>query len=260
MFECSCPVPIATRQAPKLSVGGMQSITGRSMHSIGASSFLLLFILPSRSAGFSLATNGCRNGIRMHSQARGTYGLRRTFTQRPHQLKGASVLEMQQPREDRPFEAFAYGGEDKNPFVIDPAGYVGAMAVQSLPLLGLNDVYSHWVFFMGLATTSVCLGSRALPLVPPEAAPLSMRQALLAPFFGAATLGTLYYFITVLHIDPSTVYKIGTTVFPGFASSLLSRDALGALLPDLNAKTAEQGASALAFALGLTYLATGKTY
>ena len=124
-------------------------------------------------------------------------------------------MQRQQLDEDEQFEPFAYEGPGKNPVKKDPAGYLAAVAVQSLPLLGFSDRWSHWTFFLGLATSSVYLGSRAPPLVPPEAKPLSMRQALLAPFFGAATLGSLYYCITVLHLDPSFAYRVATTAFAG---------------------------------------------
>ena len=120
-----------------------------------------------------------------------------------------------QPPDGKTFEAFAYEGDANNPVIKDPAGYAAALAVQCLPLVGLSDRWSHWLFFLGLATSSVYLGSRAPPLVPPEAQPLSMRQALLAPIFGAGTLGTLYYCITVLHLDPSFAYRLATTGFAG---------------------------------------------
>lgn len=107
-----------------------------------------------------------------------------------------------------------------------------------------------------------CASAAAAPLtscpqVPPEAAALSMRSALLAPFFGAGTLGALYYCITVLHIDPSLAYRLLTTVFAAFAGSLVLRDALLAIKPDLEPSKAEPAAGLGAALLAAAYLAGG---
>ena len=79
----------------------------------------------------------------------------------------ASCVVMQRQREDEfsEFEAFSYEGLSKNPVALDPAGYAAALAVQCVPLLGFSDKYSHWLFFLGLATSTAYLGSRAPPLV-----------------------------------------------------------------------------------------------
>jgi len=173
---------------------------------------------------------------------------------------GAGAVSMLQRDEGQDaVEPFAYEGLEKNPVARDPVGYAGALAIQLLPLLGFNDRYGHWLFFLGLATSSVYLGSGATPLVPPEAAPLSMQQALLAPFLGAGTLGALYYCITVLHIDPTLAYRVGTTLFAAFAGSLLFRDALLAFKADLSVDTADKGGGIMAAAIAGTYLAGAGT-
>ena len=167
------------------------------------------FLAPGRLPPAHGIVHGLQAAARLRASTRARAAVRRT------------VVMQQPPGDEKPFEAFAYEGDAKNPVKNDPAGYALAAALQGLPLLTFADKLQgdlqHWTFFLGLATTSVYLGSRAPPLVPPEAKPLSMRQALLAPFFGAGTLGTLYYCITVpiasvLRAPP--VHLVTMTLFP----------------------------------------------
>ena len=112
-----------------------------------------------------------------------------------------------------------------NPVAADAPAYAASLAVQGMPL-ALDDRLSHYVFFLTLATLTVYLGARAPSIAPPEAPDLSVRQALLAPVFSSASLGALYYCITVLELDPSLVYRAFTSLAAAGAAALLVSDAL----------------------------------
>ena len=75
---------------------------------------------------------------------------------------------------------------------------------QGMPL-ALDDRLSHYVFFLSLATLTVTWREGA-EHAPPEAPDLSVYRRCSRPF-SSASLGALYYCITVLELDPSLVYR-----------------------------------------------------
>ena len=81
--------------------------------------------------------------------------------------------------------------EPQNPVAQDAPIYALAAALQAVPLV-LQTKESHYVFFLGLATATVYLSSRAPSLAPPEAEPLTMKQAALAPVLASVSLFSLY--------------------------------------------------------------------
>jgi len=97
-----------------------------------------------------------------------------------------------------------------------------------VPLV-LQTKESHYVFFLGLATATVYLSSRAPSLAPPEAEPLTMKQAALAPVLASISLFSLYALIKYLSIDPSLGYRLLTSAFAGGASSLVLYEACDAV-------------------------------
>ena len=103
-----------------------------------------------------------------------------------------------------------------------------AAALQAVPLV-VQSKESHYVFFLGLATATVYLSSRAPSLAPPEAEPLTLKQAALAPVLASISLFSLYALIKYLSIDPSLGYRLLTSAFAGGASSLVLYEAADAL-------------------------------
>jgi hypothetical protein len=118
--------------------------------------------------------------------------------------------------------------ETENPVAKDAPVYALAAALQAVPLV-LQTKESHYVFFLGLATATVYLSSRAPSLAPPEAEPLTMKQAALAPVLASISLFSLYALIKYLSIDPSLGYRLLTSAFAGGASSLVLYEAADAL-------------------------------
>ena len=114
--------------------------------------------------------------------------------------------------------------EPQNPVAQDAPIYALAAALQAVPLV-LQTKESHYVFFLGLATATVYLSSRAPSLAPPEAEPLTMKQAALAPVLASISLFSLYALIKYLSIDPSLGYRLLTSAFAGGASSLVLYEA-----------------------------------
>ena len=72
-----------------------------------------------------------------------------------------------------------------NPIAQDAPIYALAAALQAVPIV-LQSKECHYVFFLGLATATVYLSSRACSLAPPEAVPLTLKQAALAPVLASA--------------------------------------------------------------------------
>ena len=118
--------------------------------------------------------------------------------------------------------------EPQNPVAQDAPIYALAAALQAVPLV-LQTKESHYVFFLGLATATVYLSSRAPSLAPPEAEPLTMKQAALAPVLASVSLFSLYALIKYLSIDPSLGYRLLTSAFAGGASSLVLYEAADAV-------------------------------
>ena len=118
--------------------------------------------------------------------------------------------------------------EPQNPVAQDAPIYALAAALQAVPLV-LQTKESHYVFFLGLATATVYLSSRAPSLAPPEAEPLTMKQAALAPVLASISLFSLYALIKYLSIDPSLGYRLLTSAFAGGASSLVLYEACDAV-------------------------------
>ena len=131
------------------------------------------------------------------------------------------------PRAVQPSRA-APADEPQNPVAQDAPIYALAAALQAVPLV-LQTKESHYVFFLGLATATVYLSSRAPSLAPPEAEPLTMKQAALAPVLASISLFSLYALIKYLSIDPSLGYRLLTSAFAGGASSLVLYEAADAL-------------------------------
>ena len=128
----------------------------------------------------------------------------------------------------RPALAAAPTDEPQNPVAQDAPIYALAAALQAVPLV-LQTKESHYVFFLGLATATVYLSSRAPSLAPPEAEPLTMKQAALAPVLASVSLFSLYALIKYLSIDPSLGYRLLTSAFAGGASSLVLYEAADAV-------------------------------
>ena len=128
----------------------------------------------------------------------------------------------------RPALAAAPADEPQNPVAQDAPIYALAAALQAVPLV-LQTKESHYVFFLGLATATVYLSSRAPSLAPPEAEPLTMKQAALAPVLASISLFSLYALIKYLSIDPSLGYRLLTSAFAGGASSLVLYEAADAV-------------------------------
>ena len=118
--------------------------------------------------------------------------------------------------------------EPQNPVAQDAPIYALAAALQAVPLVAQSKE-SHYVFFLGLATATVYLSSRAPSLAPPEAEPLTMKQAALAPVLASISLFSLYALIKYLSIDPSLGYRLLTSAFAGGASSLVLYEACDAV-------------------------------
>ena len=118
--------------------------------------------------------------------------------------------------------------EPQNPVAQDAPIYSLAAALQAVPLV-LQTKESHYVFFLGLATATVYLSSRAPSLAPPEAEPQTMKQAALAPVLASVSLFSLYALIKYLSIDPSLGYRLLTSAFAGGASSLVLYEACDAV-------------------------------
>jgi len=118
--------------------------------------------------------------------------------------------------------------EPQNPVAQDAPIYALAAALQAVPLV-VQSKESHYVFFLGLATATVYLSSRAPSLAPPEAEPLTMKQAALAPVLASISLFSLYALIKYLSIDPSLGYRLLTSAFAGGASSLVLYEAADAV-------------------------------
>ena len=121
--------------------------------------------------------------------------------------------------------------EPQNPVAQDAPIYALAAALQAVPLVAQSKE-SHYVFFLGLATATVYLSSRAPSLAPPEAEPLTMKQAALAPVLASVSLFSLYALIKYLSIDPSLGYRLLTSAFAGGASSLVLYEAADAVSSD----------------------------
>ncbi|KAJ1457771.1 signal peptide peptidase-domain-containing protein [Pelagophyceae sp. CCMP2097] len=164
-----------------------------------------------------------------------------------------------------PAAAPAAGPSLQNPIVADLPAYAAAVSVQAIPVL-FDDKAAHYVFFLSLATLTVYLSARAPTLVPPETKPLTLEAALLAPVFASASLGALYACITVLHVDPSQVYRVLTSAFATVAAAVLFDDTLDAVhvwrggdeadeADAADASAPAPAAAALAVAVAAAYLA-----
>ena len=118
-----------------------------------------------------------------------------------------------------------------NPIAQDAPIYALAAALQAVPIV-LQSKECHYVFFLGLATATVYLSSRACSLAPPEAEPLTLKQAALAPVLASASLFSLYVLIKYLSIDPSLGYRLLTSTFAGGAAALVISEAVDAVSDD----------------------------
>lgn len=137
-----------------------------------------------------------------------------------------------------------------NPIAQDAPIYALAAALQAVPIV-LQSKESHYVFFLGLATATVYLSSRACSLAPPEAEPLTLKQAALAPVLASASLFSLYVLIKYLSIDPSLGYRLLTSTFAGGAAALVISEAVDAVSDDERASVVAPVLSIIVVALYL---------
>ena len=129
----------------------------------------------------------------------------------------------------RPALAAAPADEPQNPVAQDAPIYALAAALQA----GAARRAEQGVALRLLSRTGdgdgLPLVERAPSLAPPEAEPLTMKQAALAPVLASISLFSLYALIKYLSIDPSLGYRLLTSAFAGGASSLVLYEAADAV-------------------------------
>ena len=115
----------------------------------------------------------------------------------------------------------------------DAVPYLALLALQMLPLLGTERIYSVTYFF-GLAVATVYLGGRQETIDPPER--VTKQNALAAPIGASVSIGLIYSLIK-LGLDPTSLYALAVTLFGALAISDVGVPILRNVLPQSFAET-----------------------
>ena len=122
-------------------------------------------------------------------------------------------------RED--LEVFTILEAGRAAFEDDKIAYFSLLAIQFLPLI-LQWKYATFVYFLGTAALVVYLGSKRhaeidkLGLSFTEA--ISLKKAILAPIIAGFSIAVLYFCISFLHLQISSIYQFLSTIFAAIAA------------------------------------------
>ena len=115
----------------------------------------------------------------------------------------------------------------------DALPYLALLALQALPLLGSERIYSV-AYFFGLAVATVYLGGRQETIDPPER--VTKQNALAAPVGASVSIGLIYFLIKA-GLDPTSLYAVAVSLFGALAISDVGVPILRNVLPSSFAET-----------------------